>query len=245
MCRKPILDRKNPWTDRDVEAHWDRVSDIYVRENNKVKYAHDQRFVETLRYLSPESNAVVLNITSRDCEAAEYILSHEPTVRVINAEISQGLMDEAKRIRPYVKQVKIATYSDLPFGDAEFSRIVCLETLEHVESPVKFLKELHRVSTADARMVLSCPPLTSEPAYRVYTFLFGGHGEGPHRFLPSREVKTLLRHTGWKLTMHKGTLLIPAGPIFLQRFGEWVIRKMQRTFISEFGIRQFYVCEKI
>ncbi|MBN1951989.1 MAG: methyltransferase domain-containing protein [Bacteroidales bacterium] len=242
---RSILDRKNPWSDQDVEAHWDRVSDSYIRENNKVRQAHDQRFIEMLKHLSPESNSTILNITSRDCEAAEYILSREPSVRVINAEISQGLMNEARRVRPYVEQVKVQTYSELPFEREQFSRIVCLETLEHVASPVDFLWELHRISSPEARMVLSCPPRTSEPAYRVFTFFFGGHGEGPHRFLSSREVKTLLKHTGWNVLHHYGTLLIPVGPVFIQKFGEWIIRKLQRTCISELGIRQFYVCEKI
>lgn len=132
----------------------------------------------------------------------------------------------------------------MPFENAGFDRILCLETLEHVSDPVKFLNELHRISTPGARMVLSCPPKTSEIPYRIYTALFGGHGEGPHRFLPSSEVKAMLKKTGWKLLLHKGTLLIPAGPLFMQKFGEYIIRKLPNTFISELGIRQFYVCEK-
>ena len=78
----------------------------------------------------------------------------------------------------------------------------------------------------------------------MFTWLFGGHGEGPHRFPPSREVKQKLADTGWKLILHRGTVLLPVGPVWLQESGEWIIRKMQKTFISELGIRQFYVCEK-
>jgi 2-polyprenyl-3-methyl-5-hydroxy-6-metoxy-1,4-benzoquinol methylase len=165
-------------------------------------------------------------------------------VEVINAEISQGLMDEAKKVRPYVRQVTISTYSSLPFSDGEFHRVLSLETLEHVEDPIQFLEELQRVSTSEAKLVLSCPPLTSEIPYQVFTFLFGGHGEGPHRFLRSAEVKEMLKKTGWKLLRHKGTLLVPAGPLFLQNLGEKIIRKFQHTFVSELGIRQFFVCEK-
>ncbi|MBN1119238.1 MAG: class I SAM-dependent methyltransferase [Bacteroidales bacterium] len=243
----PSADKKfkdKAWSDKDVETHWDSVSDIYIRENNKVKSAHDQRFLETIKHLELQKEHKVLNITSRDCEANDYIKKTEPEADVLNAEISQGLIDEAKKVRPYVNQVKIETYSQLPFKDKEFDRIVCLETLEHVKSPVSFLKELYRVSTPNARMVLSCPPLTSEFPYHVFTLLFGGHGEGPHRFIPSREVKKLLLHTGWKLNYHYGSVLIPFGPLFLQKFGEWLIRKFQKTYLSEFGIRQFYICEK-
>jgi len=236
--------KKNNWTDRQVEAHWDRVADIYIRENDRVKGTHDQRFRESMQYLQLGPGMKVLNVTSRDAEASDYILGQEPTSQVVNAEISSGLMKVASGLRPGIVQVKLETYSALPFGDAAFDRIVTLETLEHVAEPQRFLSELHRVSTTKARMVLSCPPATSEPAYRFYTAVFGGHGEGPHRFLPSDEVKWMLQETGWKLLAHKGTLLIPVGPEWLRRAGETIIDRMQGTWVPEWGIRQFYVCEK-
>ncbi len=235
---------KNKWEDKDVEAHWDSVADIYISENNKVKEAHDQRFKETVQHLNPKPDSKVLNVSSRDCEANDYVRGIAPDADVMNVEISSGLMKEAKRVRPYVKQMKISTYSDLPFDDNFFDRVISLETLEHVHDPIKFLEEMHRVSTDDAIMVLSCPPLTSEIPYQVFTALFGGHGEGPHRFPRSSEVKAMLEKTGWKLTLHKGTVLIPVGPLWLQRFGEKILHVFRNTFISELGIRQFYVCEK-
>ncbi|MFO7614812.1 MAG: methyltransferase domain-containing protein [Bacteroidales bacterium] len=234
----------NKWTDREVEAHWDRVADIYVRENERVKKTHDQRFRESVRLLRLKPGMRVLNITSRDGEAADYIAREEPGCRVVNAEISSGLMRVAAGLRPDIDQVKIKTYSRLPFRDREFDRILSLETLEHVAEPYRFLEELHRVSVDDAVMVLSCPPATSEWPYRIYTALFGGHGEGPHRFLPSREVKHMLRETGWKPIYHKGTLLFPVGPDWLLAMGEKIIDRCQGSFVAEWGIRQFYCCEK-
>ena len=241
-CKKN--NHRNKWSDKDVEAHWDNVANIYVEENMRVKETHNQRFRETIGFLELPENSVVLNISSRDCEANDYVLKYNPKADVVNAEISQGLIDVAKKIRPYAKQQKIDTYSDLPFSDNTFNRIVCLETLEHSENPIKFLIELHRVSTNDARMVLSCPPATSEIPYQVYTFLFGGHGEGPHWFPSSKNVKCMLNKTNWKLLHHKGTILFPVGPKWFIDVGEKIINKYQGTFIAELGIRQFYVCEK-
>ncbi len=236
--------RKNRWTDKEVEQHWDRVASVYVKENNKVKEAHDQRFKESVRHLELFSGMRVLNITSRDCEANDYIKITQKDVEVINAEISSGLMQVAQYIRPYVTQIKLSDYSRLPFENGAFNRVLSLETLEHVAEPKEFLKELHRVSQPDARLVLSCPPATSEVPYKIFTFLFGGHGEGPHRFPSSYEVKNWLKETGWELVLHKGTVLLPVGPVALQRAAERLIEKFQNTFLSEFGIRQFYVCKK-
>lgn len=232
------------WTDGEVEAHWDRVADVYIRENERVKHAHDQRFRETVGHLGLCPGLRVLNVTSRDCEAEDYIRRESDGVEVVNAEISGGLIRVAAEQRPEAKQIKLETYSKLPFGDLEFDRIISLETLEHVAEPDRFLSELFRVARPGARMVLSCPPATSEIPYRLYSWLFGGHGEGPHRFPPSREVKKRLTGAGWKLILHRGTMLLPVGSPWLQDAGEWLIRKLQNTFIRELGIRQFYVCEK-
>jgi len=236
--------KENSWSDREVEAHWDSVADIYIEENEKVRHAHVQRFLETVQHLELSAGQTLLNVSSRDCEAEDYVAKACPGVEIIHAEISSGLMRVAAERRPAARQVKLDTYSSLPFGDGEFDRIISLETLEHVAEPGIFLSELYRVAKPGTRMVLSCPPATSEIPYRVFTWLFGGHGEGPHRFPPSKEVKNKLAKAGWRLILHLGTVLLPVGPVWIQDTGELIIRKMQKTFISELGIRQFYVCEK-
>lgn len=232
------------WSDKDVEKHWDNVAGIYIAENNKVKKAHDQRFHFSIEKLNPVYSDNILNVSSRDGEAAEFIRKHDTRIRITNAEISQKLINVAGEARPWLEQIKLDSYSKLPFPDGCFTKVLTLETLEHVAEPEEFLQELYRVSSADAIMVLSCPPATSEIPYRIFTALFGGHGEGPHKFPSSKQVKILLKSTKWKLIEHKGTVLLPVGPLFMQNAAEWIIDKMQKTFISELGIRQFYVCKK-
>ena len=239
-----IISDKPLWNDTDVEKHWDNVAQIYIAENNKVKGAHDQRFSYSIPHLKLQKNFTVLNITSRDGEAAEYLQKAETSLKIINAEISQGLIDVAASVRPWLKHIKLSTYSELPFPDQTFDRILSLETLEHAAEPLNFLKELNRISKPGGVMVLSCPPATSEPAYRIYTALFGGHGEGPHKFPSSSTVKRWLKAAGWNLTLHEGTVLLPVGPPFMKQFAEKIIRSLQGTFIAELGIRQFYVCYK-
>ena len=244
MAQSNWNEHRNHWKDSDVEAHWDRVAGIYVAENNKVKAAHDQRFRESMLHLALKPDHKVLNISSRDAEAGDYIAKTESSCLVTHDEISSGLMAEAAKIRPAIHQVKIETYSKLPFGDAYFDRVLSLETLEHAADPFAFLQELHRVSTLDARLVLSCPPATSEVPYQLYTAFFGGHGEGPHRFPSSKEVKAMFQKSRWKLLLHKGTVLFPVGPPAFQQLGERLINAFQGSLLAELGIRQFYVCEK-
>ncbi len=242
MARRPV--ERNPWSDADVERHWDRVAESYVEENRRVGPAHAQRFEVAVPLLELAPGCRLLNISSRDCEAEDHIRRACPEVKIVHAEISQGLIEIARRLRPSVLPRKIATYSKLPFRDGEFDRILSLETLEHAAEPLAFLGELRRTAREGAILVLSCPPATAEIPYRAYTFLFGGHGEGPHRFPSSSRVKALLEEAGWRLESHRGTLLVPVGPRFLREWGERLIARFQGTFISELGIRQFYVCRK-
>ena len=131
--------KENRWSDREVEAHWDSVADIYIEENEKVRHAHVQRFLETVRHLELSAGQKLLNVTSRDCEAEDYIGKACPGVEVFHAEISSGLMRVAAERRPAARQVKLDNYSSLPFEDGVFDRIISLETLEHVAQPGIFL----------------------------------------------------------------------------------------------------------
>jgi len=54
----------------------------------------------------------------------------------------------------------------------------------------------------------------------------------------------MLHKSGWKLLLHKGTVLIPVGPKAVQDFGERLIGAFPGSLLSEMGIRQFYVCDK-
>lgn len=234
----------NPWTDEDVARHWDRAASIYVDENAAVQDAHDQRFAWAMRELQLFPGCRVLNISSRDCGAHPHLMKLCPSAEVTHAEISQGLIDVAHGLHPDARIRKLDRYDQLPFKSGSFDRILTLETLEHVAFPSAFLKELRRVAAAPARMVLSCPPASCEFSYRIYTALFGGHGEGPHRFPSSTEVKGLLAETGWKLLRHEGTVLVPCGPRFLREWGEKLLKRFSAPWLTELGIRQFFVCDR-
>jgi 2-polyprenyl-3-methyl-5-hydroxy-6-metoxy-1,4-benzoquinol methylase len=119
-----------------------------------------------------------------------------------------------------------------------------LETLEHTPNPSQLLKEFYRVLKSEGTLVMSLPPATAELAEKISRWIFNNHGEGPHKFLASKTVKNLLVGAGFRLILHKGTLLVPLGPLWLMNFGEKIINKFPNTFISELGIRQFYVAQK-
>jgi hypothetical protein len=78
------------WTDEDVARHWDAVASKYVRENDRVKDAHSQRFEVAVPRLALEPHSRVLDISSRDCESEDHIRRIAPEAYVVHAATSMS-----------------------------------------------------------------------------------------------------------------------------------------------------------
>jgi len=234
---------KNRFTIGEVRAFWDSVADEYLHEHDSLASAHFQRFERAFAHFHPSEGMRALNVWSRNGEAIDYFRRRAPYLDLINAEVSRRLIEKARARYPDELFVK-TDLGPLPFPDDEFDFILSLETLEHAPDPLLFLRELARVLKPGGTLVLSCPPATAELPLRIYELLFRNHGEGPHRFLSSREVKGLLYAAGLELKRHESTLFIPVGPRAIKRMEPLVERVAAKTPLGELGIRQFFVCER-
>lgn len=234
---------KNNFTVKQVADFWDSVADVYDGINKKIGSTHYQRFTEAVKYLNLKKGDKLLNIWSRTGNAMPYLIEKFPEVKIYNLEVSSKMIEIARRRFPDQQFLK-TDLANTDFPDNFFDGILSLETLEHTPDPERFLMELFRVLKPVGTLIMSLPPRTAELPLKIYDFFFTNHGEGPHRFLSSKEVKMYISRVGFQLVLHKGTLLIPIGPKWLQKFGEKVINLYQKTPVREFGIRQFYICKK-
>jgi ubiquinone/menaquinone biosynthesis C-methylase UbiE len=226
-----------------VRSHWNQVAPVYDGWNKAYDTTHFQRFEEGLKNLDLRAGMRLLDVWCRTGNASRYVAQACPDAHYCGLELSDGLLWQARQKYPQRDFVH-GSMIHLPFAQASFDRVVSLETLEHIPDPLQFLVEVRRVLRTGGRLVLSTPPATAEWMTSLVDFLGMNHGEGPRCFLPSEQVKTLLKKADLRLLLHRGTLLIPAGPRFLRRWGqEWLDERVQNTFLSEFGIRQFYVCK--
>jgi ubiquinone/menaquinone biosynthesis C-methylase UbiE len=235
---------ENDFNIKEVASFWDKVGENYESKNARFKEVHLQRYIESIKHLDLKPGQKILNLWSRTGDAVEFLKKGEPRIEITSMEVSDSLIEIARKKFPQEKFLK-TDLENLNFENDYFHHILSLETLEHAPKPKKLLGEFYRVLKPGGTLVLSLPPKTAKFAERISFFFFGNHGEGPHNFLPSKTVKKLLFETGFNLILHKATLLIPAGPQWLMKFGEKTIEKFQNTFIAELGIRQFYVCKKL
>jgi SAM-dependent methyltransferase len=104
----------------------------------------------------------------------------------------------------------------LPFDDAAFDLIACLDVLEHVEDDHAALRELRRVTAEGGRL------LVTVPAHRL---LWGGHDElaGHFRRYTRASLLSTAGAAGWRATRVTGfnTTLAPA--IALARMADRVL----------------------
>lgn len=94
----------------------------------------------------------------------------------------------------------------LPFADASFDCVFCLELLEHLIAPARLLAEIHRVLKADGRAVVSVPSPYSW--VEVARELFGLHdSEGHLNAFTSPVMENLAGLTGFRIERRLGTSL--------------------------------------
>ncbi len=89
--------------------------------------------------------------------------------RVAAVDLSAYSVARAAERLPGV-DARRASVTDLPFADAEFDLVLCLEVLEHLDDPAAAVGELARVSARD--VVVSVP---HEPWFRLGSLLRGKH----------------------------------------------------------------------
>lgn len=231
----------NRFTMDEVRLFWDGVADGYEHENELVGWVHTQRFREGLRRLAPASGMRVLNVWCRAGGAVPFMRAAAPLVALVNAEISLGLLRNAKKKHPGESFVQSSLH-DLPFESGCFDAVLSLETLEHVPDGALFLAEVRRVLRPGGTLVMSLPPSAAEWTSDLNDILKFHHGEGPHRFLAPREVKQMLREAGLDLVEHRGTLFVPLRYGFCERLDRRLSALFGSGPLAQFGLRQFYVC---
>lgn len=112
-----------------------------------------------------------------------------------------------------IGEVRIGSLEQLPWADATFDLITCLDVIEHIDDHIGALTELWRVCVPGGRL------LVTVPAYRM---LWSAHDEANHH--KRRYSRPLLRGAvlaaGWRLervTSFNSLLLAPAAAVRLAR----------------------------
>lgn len=137
------------------------------------------------------------NFTGYMQVAVDHFAARKERLRVLDLPAGNGLLaDELRKMghevvcgdinreRPDYRYVDMA--QPLPFADAEFDAVICLEGLEHLVDPVQLIAGLCRVTRPGGEILISTPNVIN--FYSRLQFLFTGV---PYQFNPAAVPEVL------------------------------------------------------
>jgi SAM-dependent methyltransferase len=146
--------------------------------------------------------------------------------RVLDAGCGEGVLVEAYASRLAIEgidphyvsaYVRPGSVTALPYGDAAFDRLLCLDVLEHLEYSAQrlALAELHRVLKPGGELVVSVPNLAhlqSRIRFLLQGRLVRTASEQKHPGdRPAGEYLRLFAAAGFRVTMRRG--IFPTVPV--------------------------------
>jgi ubiquinone/menaquinone biosynthesis C-methylase UbiE len=239
---------RSEWTFADVGRHFDAMAQEYD-EINKGAHSYFRRFTDTLRLADLPDHAHFLDVTARTGNGTAFFYQHGKVGTAVCADVSRE-MGKLCRERlcaigfEKFRWVHLDNYQ-WPFATGEFDVTLSLESVEHFSRPDYFIQELGRVTRPGGTLILSTPNLFWEPMHALAAVTALHHSEGPHRFIRYQRLLNMVREAGFHIDQAETTVLIPAGPAWLIRLGEWLEDRTRHTLMPLIGLRRLLIGRKL
>jgi coenzyme F420 hydrogenase subunit beta len=236
------------WTFEEVGAHWDATEDY--DDINEETYSYFRRFVDGLRlgekYL--KDGGRVLDYCARTGNGTLYFYQHGKVGSAVCADVSvrQGeICQERLREGGFTafEWVKVGGYK-LPFEDGAFDTVLNFETVEHFPEPALLVDDLARVTKPGGILILTTPNVLWEPVHALAAITGAHHSEGPHRFVRYRRLVDMVERAGFEIVEAETTVLVPGGPEWLIKFGDWLETRTRHSLMPWLGLRRVLICRK-
>lgn len=233
------------WSFQEIGDHWDKTIDY--DEINKKTDSYFRRFTDVFKICQMPDKSYVLDICSRTGNGTLYLWQKGKIRKAVCADVTSEMQKICTKLLSEAKvdfQTKFFDKLPLPFSDQEFEAILCFETIEHLPRPNQLIKELARVTKRGGEVIITTPNILWEPVHSIAAILNIHHSEGPHRFIPRKKLCRFIKEAGLSIIKEETTILIPAGPKFLIKFGEWFEKKFKNSLMSYLGLRRIFICVK-
>ena len=133
--------------------------------SDETKYSSIEASIHLNRYLSAKrfvKDKKVLDVACGEGYGS-YLIKRWGAAEVVGVDISKEALAVAEK-KFSCKGVTFINHTaeELPFDDGTFDVVVSYETIEHLDYPEKFLKEIKRVAKSNATIIVTCP---NDPYY--------------------------------------------------------------------------------
>lgn len=234
------------WSFEEVGRHWDSTEDY--DDINEETYSYFRRFIDGFRLCDLPENSHVLDFCARTGNGSLYFHQHGRVTSAVCADVSHRMGEVCRqRLRDAnftdFEWCAVVDY-DFQFPSEEFDAVLCFETVEHFDDPERLIGELARVTKPGGTVLITTPNVLWEPVHALAAITELHHSEGPHRFIPYRRLLRAVRAAGLDVVAAETTVLVPEGPAWLIKVGEWIEQHTKTTVMPLLGLRRILVCRK-
>ena len=129
------------------------IDRYYERSHPLVRWIERRRLNTVTEFAAARPESRVLEV---GCGAG-HVLQRFAGVKRIGLDLSTTMLQRARRRLGGETELLRGSAEELPFESSSFDVVLCTEVLEHTQYPERVLRELARVGTRDARIVVSIP----------------------------------------------------------------------------------------
>ncbi|TSC86241.1 MAG: Methyltransferase type 11 [Microgenomates group bacterium Gr01-1014_7] len=124
-----------------------------------------------------------------------------PQAKYFGVDVYGKAIQFAKKVYPHI-EFALVSADNLPFKSSSFDLIICYETIEHMENPLKSLQNIKRVLKSNGTLILAMD--SGNLLFRVVWFIWektfgkiwqGSHLHPFHHF----QLENLIQSVGFKI----------------------------------------------
>lgn len=244
LAEYKYLIQKN-WSFQEIGKFWDKTIDY--DEINEKTYSYFRRFTDAFKICGVPDQSYVLDICSRTGNGTLFFWQKGKARKAVCADVSPEMQKICAQLLSRAGidfQTKLFDNLPLPFPDQEFEAVLSFETIEHFPQPDQLIKEMVRVAKDGAEIIITTPNVFWEPIHSMAAILNIHHSEGPHQFISRKKLHQFIKEAGLTIIKEETTIVIPSGPKFLIKFGEWFEKKFKNSLMPWLGLRRIFICIK-
>jgi len=134
----------------------DHMEKLYNSKNPLVKYIHNKRLDEVMKFIPRDKNLRVLDAGCGEGQLLKKIADDRKVVQLYGTDVTKIALENAKKRIPHAK-LTLSDLTSLKYQDDFFDIIICTEVIEHITQYKKVLDEFKRVLKKKGLLILTFP----------------------------------------------------------------------------------------